>query len=231
MEIMIRNHADMDESERILALVEGLEKAELCKLSTALLVSTEDEQVAGLLARYGTRLDGAPVSAVPPANNRGRGGRRKKVDGGPMPAPVAASEPVPDPTPDLDPDPEPMPEPNPVIEPVARKKKAGRPTRGITSTLASDLQKIVAEAGQKSLNGRAHSAVVDVDAGTVVEGPTIYTDPLTGNTISYGDMRERLLSRQVNAKERFISNRQGLMEVYDKGPGKKLILVKVEDGR
>lgn len=69
----------------------------------------------------------------------------------------------------------------------------------------------------------------DSPAGEVAEaaatGITIYTNPLTGEHIPYGQMRALLADRRLVPKERFISNRHGLMEVREYGD--RLILVRV----
>lgn len=222
MEILIPPMFDEDMSDQVRGLLAGLEGAGLLKMSVCILATTEDEQVAGLITRYGRRLDTAPV--VVPVENKSRkgiGGRRKKVQE-PVQEPVV--EPV-----AISPEPEPMPEPTPASTPVVKTKKAGRPRKEVSQALMTDLRKIVAEAGMKALNGNGGGHAPDASGGEHpgVEGATVYTNPVTGEAITYGDMMERLRTRRVNAKERFISNRHGLVEVYDKGPGKKLVLHRV----
>lgn len=57
------------------------------------------------------------------------------------------------------------------------------------------------------------------------EDPTIYTNPLTGEVISLGSMRQLLRFKRLNPKERFVSNKKGLMEVRDFGGKYKLVPV------
>lgn len=113
---------------------------------------------------------------------------------------------------------------------VAEPPPTPQPVEPIPAALAQDLRAIVQEAGRKAINGdrgrNGGEAHGDLPA---VEGATVYTSLVTGEKIPNGEMQTLLRTRRVNAKERFISNRHGLMEVYDKGPGKKLVLHKVDE--
>lgn len=210
MEILIElNH---DEEERTLALLAGLDEAGLVTLEEALLVHTEDRLVGDLLVRYGRRLDRdvlLPVLAQAPA---------------PVPDVLPPSDIPPLPSP-ADPA---VPSPKPRRKPGPKPKSALPRPSATTPELARDLAAIVREAGQKAVAGvRMPKETMDMNGLTMAPNGTVYTDPLTKRQISYGEMRELLANRQVNPKERFISNRHGLMEVRDFG--KKLKLVKVED--
>lgn len=96
----------------------------------------------------------------------------------------------------------------------------------VESPVLEDLRAIVRDAGQKALHHGRENGQKKSKNLAVVEGPTIYTNPLTQEEISYGAMRELLANRRVNPKERFFSNRHGWMEVRDFG--RKLKLVRVE---
>lgn len=209
---------NQDDEERTLALLAGLEEAGLVTLADAILVQTEDEMVAPLLARYGQRLD-APVMAPVPSVSvetpaKKKPGPKPRTVPAPVAAPVAAVGTVP------------LPAAMPT--PVEVHPLTPTPDAPLPPTLARDLRAIVREAGRRAVEGKRmpKEPVKDAHGFAVAPNGTIYTNPLTQKEISYGEMRELLASRRVNPKERYVSNRHGLMEVRDFG--KKLKLVKVE---
>lgn len=65
----------------------------------------------------------------------------------------------------------------------------------------------------------------DEDGEKGTETPTFFTNPLTGEIITLGSMRQLLRFKRLNPKERFISNKKGLMEVRDFGGKYKLSVV------
>lgn len=56
--------------------------------------------------------------------------------------------------------------------------------------------------------------------------PTTYTNVATGEIISLGSMRQLLRFKRLVPKERFLSSRKGLVEVFAAGDKLKLIQVK-----
>lgn len=227
MEILIKNTDDLDESERVVSLVEALAQAGLLTLTTGLLVVTDDPDVGALVARFGRRLDTPPVLALPEPvkkSRKGIGGRRKKVQ-----EPVADTYVNPALANDV-----PWDADTSVKPVVSTSPEPASVPPPIPPSLAQDLRTIVREAGMKAVGGKRMPKAARPGGATpkAANGAepspngTVYTNPLTGAVITYGEMRVLLADRRVNPREQYVSNRHGLMEVYDKG--QKLILVKVE---
>lgn len=94
----------------------------------------------------------------------------------------------------------------PIPAPVARRKPGPKPKNKVVEPPAEAPDEQIALA--------------------VRTGSTIYTNPLTGEHITYGQMRALLADRRLVPRERFVSSRGDLMEVRDFG--KKLKLVRVQ---
>lgn len=96
------------------------------------------------------------------------------------------------------------------------------PSSPIDTKLEQDIAEIVRTAGQK----KASSQPPPEPSKTPIVGPTLYTNPRTNETITFGEMRTLLQNRRVVANEEFISNRHGRVRVIDRG--NKLTLARVE---